>query len=296
MFGTKKKLMAAVVMLVISAIMMTSASYAWFTISTNPEITDLEAQVVVNENLEIALAKAGVSYPSTPPTSATNDYGKQNTWGNIIDLTAAPDYTSLNKILKPIKLTSTEFTKPYYGSDGRIAQMDNYLEHTNYGAGNLIYKTATDTYAYYVDFWVRSNVGGDLVLQKEAVNRETGSTAANGAQGSFFLAGGSTAADKALATGINIAFQNITSPLSIAIKGTAANKTDDTDFRKKFDSGTNVIVNLSSDNTPALIRMYVYLDGDAITNASASTTATAIKGTLNVQFALKDKDLKSMNE
>jgi hypothetical protein len=48
--------MAAVVMLVISAILMTSASYAW---SRSRQIRNFrhDDQVVTNENLEIALAR-----------------------------------------------------------------------------------------------------------------------------------------------------------------------------------------------------------------------------------------------
>ena len=39
--GVKKKLMGAVCMLLVASIMMVSSTYAWFTLSTAPEITGI---------------------------------------------------------------------------------------------------------------------------------------------------------------------------------------------------------------------------------------------------------------
>ena len=51
----KSKLMAAVCMLLVSSIMMVSSTYAWFTLSTAPEVTGITTQVGANGNLEMAL-------------------------------------------------------------------------------------------------------------------------------------------------------------------------------------------------------------------------------------------------
>ena len=89
----RTKLLAAVAMLAIAAIMMTTASYAWFTISTNPEISDIKANVAANGNLEIQLAKgtlsAGVVTYAAPAPSGTSDAGQNQKWGNLVDLEEA---------------------------------------------------------------------------------------------------------------------------------------------------------------------------------------------------------------
>ena len=54
----KSKLMAAVAMLLVSSIMMVSTTYAWFTLSTAPEVTGITTSVGANGNLEIALLES----------------------------------------------------------------------------------------------------------------------------------------------------------------------------------------------------------------------------------------------
>ncbi len=63
---TKSKLMAALVMLLVSAIMMSTASFAWFTISTAPEISNMKSTVAANGNLEIALDAGYTSGENVP--------------------------------------------------------------------------------------------------------------------------------------------------------------------------------------------------------------------------------------
>ena len=50
----KTKLMAAICMLLVSSIMMVSTTYAWFTLSTAPEVTGITTAVGANGNLEMA--------------------------------------------------------------------------------------------------------------------------------------------------------------------------------------------------------------------------------------------------
>ena len=53
--GLKRKLMSALAMLLVSTILMSTTSYAWFVLSTAPEVTGIETQVGSNGSLEIAL-------------------------------------------------------------------------------------------------------------------------------------------------------------------------------------------------------------------------------------------------
>ena len=51
----RSKLVAAVAMLLVASFMVASSSYAWFTLSTAPEVTGIKTTVGANGSLEIAL-------------------------------------------------------------------------------------------------------------------------------------------------------------------------------------------------------------------------------------------------
>ena len=63
----KSKLLAAVAMLLVSSMMMVTSTYAWFTLSTAPEVTGITTAVGANGNLEMAL----LPYYALDNTSAT---------------------------------------------------------------------------------------------------------------------------------------------------------------------------------------------------------------------------------
>lgn len=132
----KSKLIAAVAMLLVSCIMMVSSTYAWFTLSTAPEVQGITTTVGANGNLEIALSPA-----SGNPNDITSGIGdanlswvsKNQTWGNLLDL-SDPSYGLGQITLLPARLniaSSGDVTKlptlngnpllvPTYGADGRI--------------------------------------------------------------------------------------------------------------------------------------------------------------------------------
>lgn len=91
--GHKKKLTAAVAMLLVSAIMVVSSTYAWFTLSTAPEVTGITTTVGANGNLEIALSPengdaAGITSKVGDSMDATGQVLKSAnvSWGNLVDL------------------------------------------------------------------------------------------------------------------------------------------------------------------------------------------------------------------
>ena len=53
--GIRSKLTAAVAMLLVSLILLVSSTYAWFTLSTAPEVKNITTTVAGNGSLEIAL-------------------------------------------------------------------------------------------------------------------------------------------------------------------------------------------------------------------------------------------------
>lgn len=142
--GIRQKMMAAVSMLMVSCIMMVSSTYAWFTLSTAPEVTGITTNVGANGNLEIALLDEK-SYMETSPDLgivsgindsmdiANKDVKESNkTWGNLVNL---DQYYGLEKlVLSPARLNfedsngtsigTTTLMAPSYGTDGRVIEID----------------------------------------------------------------------------------------------------------------------------------------------------------------------------
>lgn len=139
-YGIRKKLTAALCMLLIGATMMISSTYAWFTLSTAPEVTGITTNVGANGNLEIALLNSTSWGSSADDLGIRSDIGDSmenkavelanETWGNLVDLSPAL-YGLQNIILNPAAMNvdadgsikdglNTLLLAPSYGSDGRV--------------------------------------------------------------------------------------------------------------------------------------------------------------------------------
>ena len=136
----KSKLLAAVCMLLVSTIMMISSTYAWFTLSTAPEVKGIQTAVGANGNLEMALLPKDGQL-----SSITSDVGdstkaieaKNVTWGNLVDVSDDTVY-GLDKITlfpsalnaattdangNPTSLAAAMLATPTYGADGRPSEL-----------------------------------------------------------------------------------------------------------------------------------------------------------------------------
>lgn len=131
--GMKEKVMAATMMFVMALVVMVTATYAWITLSTAPEVTSVDTTVAANGSLEIALANGTGSAPGKSAegdsTGAGNPVNAANiTWGNIVNL-SDPSYGLSRITLRPAALNGTSglLTNPLYGvgygEDGRISTM-----------------------------------------------------------------------------------------------------------------------------------------------------------------------------
>jgi len=146
----KKKLASAVAMLLISAVLMTSATYAWFVMSTAPEVSGIATQVGANGALEIALLNASTwentalldagDFDESASGNASGNATSNDTWGNLVSLSDNSVY-GLDKItLMPARLNIKEsgnnddgskkysignvlLKTPSYGVDGRIESL-----------------------------------------------------------------------------------------------------------------------------------------------------------------------------
>lgn len=150
----KSKLMAAVSMLLVSAIMVSVTTYAWFILSTAPEVKGMSTTVGSNGALEMALlnndtgANLDLIKSSVGDSSAVKSVVESNvTWGNLVDLNDA-SYGLSGITMYPARLNwATGGTKntlesrnkllsyAQYGTDGRIADLIAADSGTNTDSG-----------------------------------------------------------------------------------------------------------------------------------------------------------------
>lgn len=160
----KTKLMAAICMLLVSSIMMVSTTYAWFTLSTAPEVTGINTAVGANGALEMALLPLNGSVESigsaVGDSMTVKDKVAANvTWGNLVDLANDDQGNNpygLDKIvLMPARLNLNGsgaialdggfyLQTPSYGYDGRISGlnanvMSNAFVNNKFSAGQVKY-------------------------------------------------------------------------------------------------------------------------------------------------------------
>jgi len=141
----KEKVVAVAMLLALSVIMLSSASFAWLTISRKPEVSEIATNVAANGNLEIALVSGTEAVPIEPGESQVGDSaasedqtiaGSNLTWGNLINL-SDPSYGLGNLTLRPAQLNTTALlTKPLYGAvyseDGRIEKLNTDFAYTSW--------------------------------------------------------------------------------------------------------------------------------------------------------------------
>lgn len=141
------KLMAAISMLLVSAILMCLTSYAWFILSTAPEVSNLKTTAGANGALEIALqstneagnGRADIT-SAVGSSHAKNAATVSNTyWGNVVDLTNGYGLDNIQLYPSRLKVNATEvdgktsytvdtgtiLQVPQFGQDGRVTSLLN---------------------------------------------------------------------------------------------------------------------------------------------------------------------------
>lgn len=150
----KKKLMGAICMLLVASIMVVSSTYAWFTLSTAPEITGISTSVGANGNLEMALLNTATYGDTSLIKSAVGDSkdtaGKSAvtanvTWGNLVDL-SDKSYGMTNITLMPAqlnvnngKLETSPLATAQYGADGRVTEVSGTTVSATYDGTSFKY-------------------------------------------------------------------------------------------------------------------------------------------------------------
>ena len=227
-FGLRNKLIAAISMLLVSSIMMVSSTYAWFTLSTAPEVKNISTTVAGNGSLEIALMPTtgllrDITAGVVGNTAALKD--KNTKWGNQVVLSEeGNDPYGLSAIsLNPARLNYAKATEDAteetfvaehplaiakYGFDGRIAGLDAQnvgvkskdngegFDSTNYGVraiGELTDNTVvTSAYGYVVDLAMRVNTNNNGTPGKLLLQTTAVNRIYDGSTNAETMGGGST--------------------------------------------------------------------------------------------------------
>lgn len=163
--GIKAKLMAATSLLLVSAILLSLTTYAWFILSTAPEVTEMQTTAGANGSLEIALQSGDTVSDINDiknrvgDSSAVSSLKEANsTWGNVVDL-SDDTYGLQGLSLLPARLNmnadgrtvskSSPLIMPLFGQDGRISELAN-LNSMRYDDTNKKYVAGQDKHGVLV--------------------------------------------------------------------------------------------------------------------------------------------------
>ena len=152
--GVKEKLATAGLLFLMSAVMLTTASFAWITLSVAPEVANISTTIVGNGNLEIALASSdedgNLKFPEESKVGDSNlpIVEKNLTWGNLVNLNDA-SYGLNNIVLRPSMLRDSDLKQSPlksfdYSADGRVNaenwgfMYSNYDKNANAGEGAFV--------------------------------------------------------------------------------------------------------------------------------------------------------------
>ncbi len=166
--GIRQKMMAAVSMLMVSSIMLVSSTYAWFTLSTAPEVAGITTSIGSNGNLEMLLLSGELDATGTATGSYYNtndDLGVVSAegqsmasssaveanefWGNLVDLndpsyglgamSLAPSRLNVTKVADSTQVGTTILNAPTYGSDGRVIDVKTATYNGKYNGTAFAY-------------------------------------------------------------------------------------------------------------------------------------------------------------
>ena len=136
----KRKLPFLFGAVVVTAVAVTTATYAWFAMSRTPIVSDLTLNVVTESRMEIA-----------PDVN-----GKPGEWDAVLDLSESQkNTTSLRTVTWSNK--SNAFYAAEYGPDGRISSLNKALTDAKNATILPNGPKASDEYYMAVKFWIRAS-------------------------------------------------------------------------------------------------------------------------------------------
>jgi len=196
----RERIVAVTVLLAMSLTMVTSASFAWLTISRAPAVMGVNTTVAANGNLEIALATGNGK--TAPEDSKVGDsfategqtvFASNQTWGNLINL-GDPSYGLDKMTMRPAKLNTADLLgSPLYAAiydqDGRIIKLTSEFgyaiwELPNEDNPNGFFRVSDDVGVRTIASVIADTTGSDnrlyrMTKEVESANSTAGSAYVN---------------------------------------------------------------------------------------------------------------------
>lgn len=161
--GLRERIAASAMLLLVSLSMVVSASFAWYTISTAPEISMMSTTVAANGNLEIALVNPNGEEPEKSAIGDSSANLNQSlvdaniTWGNLVNLSDV-SYGISDISLRPARLTGylmqqTPLYGATYSADGRVEKVSEtyvYASYKDFGTEGFKFSANSDDVHYGV--------------------------------------------------------------------------------------------------------------------------------------------------
>jgi hypothetical protein len=208
-----KKLVAAAAMLGVSTTMLSGATYAWFTMSREVEVQNIQMTATVPEDLQISVGviTAGKSLNDSDSyvVDATTAPTDPNMWSNTLDVS---QYYTMGKIIPASSTTGANiFFTPDATAVGKTVKTDGSGAQYIMAANGLVAQTGSGTYmttlhanvasdtwlasgytpastfnttnddGYYVDVpvWLRTSSDDNIALSVSAYTKKQDDTKAN---------------------------------------------------------------------------------------------------------------------
>lgn len=291
----KSKLIGAICMLLVSTIMLVSTTYAWFTLSTAPEVKGITTAVGANGNLEMALLPKSGSLADI--TSQAGDSGldierRNVTWGNLVDVSDTSIYgldkislypSALNAATEdangnPLTLAEALLETPGYGADGRVSEL---LKNTVTG----YYDSQTTSFSPNDYYGVRA-VGTASGMTDRQLDYRNARSTANTAK--------AQAANQAAQSLNNNGSALANIAISYGMNSTAATfgQTDVTTLRSIIDDLNEDEGVLDRIETAYI--QYILAYAASAASGEADTTWQAVKGAVNAEGATLDSIITAM--
>lgn len=167
-------------MLVMALIMTVTSTFAWVTLSTAPEVSNISTTVAANGSLEIALEDGN---NETEPQSNIGDSSSVDgdvvraniTWGNLVNL--SDESYGLNQIvLRPARLNEASLAKnplwgAVYGSDGRISTLNTDYTFATFSEGEEKFLVSSSKGVRAISSYGYTATSAEVAEALEKINR-----------------------------------------------------------------------------------------------------------------------------
>lgn len=177
--SAKKKLIPAVAMLTTSAVMLSTATYAWFTMSREVEVTGIKLTATTPQTIEISLGKATTGNTLTAGKEATAPGTDETLWSH----TAATGsvYKDFGKLIPASSVNGFDmfYTVKATENGKKVSDVDNPFNKATTAAGwefqdggkssekgDAVTAVDKDGSGYYLDIpvWFRTTNTSDVNL------------------------------------------------------------------------------------------------------------------------------------